>query len=608
VETARGSMTIPEAEAGVAPTSDDKIDEAVSEVRGVRDGWLAQDVQTRLAILEELMATTFGVAERWVEIACEARRIDPDSPTAADEWLGPSLTMANLRSLHTSLEEIAARGLPEPPGEPYVRPDGRVTVPAVPRDRYERGIFDRITAEIRFLPGVTPATLPEMQAVTYQLPKTHEGRVALVLGAGNVSAIPLTDTLYKLFVEDQVVVLKPNPVNGYLAPIFEEAFASLVAHGFLRVVHGGAEQGERLARHDGVDTIHVTGSDKTHDALVFGPGEDGRRAKKERTPRLTKPVTSELGSVSPVIVVPGPWTAADFAYHGRNIASMLTNNAGFNCVAAGAVLTHKAWSGRQNLLDAVREVFGRTEPRYAYYPGAEERWRRFLAAHPEAGRYGHVAEGCLPWTLVPGLDPDTKREIAFDTEVFSPLVAEVALDSARDVSRYLDEAVAFCNERLWGSLSASIIVHPRQMTDPRIAQAVERAIDDLRYGTVVQNHWMGLPYALMTLPWGAYPGHDMADIQSGTGVVHNTLMYENREKSVVRAPFRTVLDPPWFVSHPNAHQVLRALTTFGYERTPASYAKVLGYFALDGQVPRPSALSQYPGYIRHAVGLGSRAT
>ena len=47
----------------------------------------------------------------------------------------------------------------------------------------------------------------------------------LVLGAGNVSSIPATDTISKVFQEGQVVLLKMNPVNEYLGPIFERLFA-----------------------------------------------------------------------------------------------------------------------------------------------------------------------------------------------------------------------------------------------------------------------------------------------------------------------------------------------------------------------------------------------
>src|SRR5690606_13193220 len=104
--------------------------------------------------------------------------------------------------------------------------------------------------------------------------------------------------------------------------------APLVEAGFLRIVYGGASVGAELATHPDVAAVHVTGSDKTHDALVFGHGAERSRRRAGGAPRLDKPVSSELGSVTPVIVVPGPWNARDLAFHGRNIASMLVDNAG----------------------------------------------------------------------------------------------------------------------------------------------------------------------------------------------------------------------------------------------------------------------------------------
>ena len=95
--------------------------------------------------------------------------------------------------------------------------------------------FLGVTADLWMEPGVTVADLPQTQAVVYQ-DKHHAGKVALVLGAGNVASIAPLDVLYKLFVEDQVVVLKANPVNAYQGPLLEEAFwATLVMTGVITV-------------------------------------------------------------------------------------------------------------------------------------------------------------------------------------------------------------------------------------------------------------------------------------------------------------------------------------------------------------------------------------
>lgn len=46
-----------------------------------------------------------------------------------------------------------------------------------------------------------------------------EGRLAVVLGAGNQIPVVCSDILYKLIMDDSVVICKMNPVNDYLGPI-----------------------------------------------------------------------------------------------------------------------------------------------------------------------------------------------------------------------------------------------------------------------------------------------------------------------------------------------------------------------------------------------------
>ena len=68
-------------------------------------------------------------------------------------------------------------------------------------------------------------------------------RTVLVLGAGNITAIPVMDVVTKLFNEGKVCLLKMSPVNDYLGPFLEEAFSDPIQRGFLSVVYGGAEEG-----------------------------------------------------------------------------------------------------------------------------------------------------------------------------------------------------------------------------------------------------------------------------------------------------------------------------------------------------------------------------
>jgi acyl-CoA reductase-like NAD-dependent aldehyde dehydrogenase len=200
--------------------------------------------------------------------------------------------------------------------------------------------------------------------------------------------------IQKLFVERSVVVLKPNPVNEYLGPIVEEAFSALTERGFLRVVYGGAEEGRYLSRHDLVDAVHMTGSEKTFNALVFGGGSE---------PVLGKPVTAELGNVSPLIVVPGPWREREVTAQGAKLATWLTVNAGCNCLTPRVVIQKRSWEHRDALNQAIRNALSRTDTRPAFYPGADSWQAAFVDAHPEAWQEGAPAEGELPWTYIPGV-------------------------------------------------------------------------------------------------------------------------------------------------------------------------------------------------------------
>jgi hypothetical protein len=77
---------------------------------------------------------------------------------------------------------------------------------------------------------------------------------------------------------------------------------------------------------------------------------------------------------------------------------------------------------------------------------------------------------------------------------------------------------------------------------------VERTIGNLHYGTVGLNYWATSSFALAVTTWGAFPGHDIYNIQSGNGTVHNALMFSSPQKCVIRASFRSIPKPIWFIS------------------------------------------------------------
>ena len=591
------------------------LDDVVGRLRGRVAAWAEAPILERARLLERAMADTAAVADRWTVAALDAEGLPGSALVAAGAPLageaalvGPYLCLRQLRILRDTLLEVAKSGVPRLPG-PIRRvqgdsKDGRsgseqLAAPVFPRDLADRVLFPGVSAEVWMEPGIDEAALATTMAGFLRRPSPKG--VVLVLGGGNVSSIALLDALTKLFVDGFVVLVKVHPVLDRLRPIWEEALAGFVEAGYLALVSGGGEVGAALCAHPGIDAVHLTGSEATHDAIVYGAGAEGaaRKARDERI--LTKPMTAELGNVSPVLVVPGRWSDADLRYQAENLVTQLTNNAGFNCNAARVVVTSAAWPQRARFLDEVRRLLARIPPRPAYYPGADGRIEAFLAAHPEAERLGGIgtdagAAGAdptttRPWLFVSGLDPERPNEACFDVEAFCGAFAEVPLPgdtaagdtagSGADPSAFLRQATDFCNERLYGTLNATVIVDPATQRSAAGRSAIESAIADLRYGTVAINHWAAVGFALGNTTWGAYPGSLADAIGSGVGVVHNGFLFEGAQKSVLRAPFRAWPRPPWFATHRTAGPLVRHLVRFEAHRSLKELAAV-GWYGLRG--------------------------
>jgi acyl-CoA reductase-like NAD-dependent aldehyde dehydrogenase len=348
-----------------------------------------------------------------------------------------------------------------------------------------------------------------------------------------------------------------NPVNAVVGPQLERAFKALIDPGFLAIVYGGADVGSHLANHPKVDTLHVTGSDRTYDAIVWGPDRaEAQRRKAENKPINTRPFTAELGCVTPVMIVPGDWNDGDLDFQARQVASMVTQNASFNCNAAKVLVTARGWKLRERFLERVHRALAAADPRKAYYPGAEERYRGFIEHYPNAKQLGAAKPGVVPWTLIPDV-PAKRGEYALTNEAFCGVLAEVALDVSGDAGEFIEAAVRFANDDCWGTLSCALIID--DASQRKHAAALDRALEELRYGGIGVNAFTGMIYASVTPTWGAYPGHSPKDIQSGTGFVHNALMFDYPQKSVLRAPFRIRPTPAWFYDHKNLKALGQAL-------------------------------------------------
>jgi hypothetical protein len=151
---------------------------------------------------------------------------------------------------------------------------------------------------------------------------------------------------------------------------------------------------------------------------------------------------------------------------------------------------------------------------------------------------------------------------------------------------FVDAAVTHANDRLSGTLGANVLIDPA--TQKALGDGFERAIADLRYGSIAINAWTAFTFLTPTVTWGAFPGNPLDAIGSGTGVVHNGFLVAATERSLTRGPFRpfpralsagerTVLPkPPWFVTSRTGAQVSEGFTRF---RMDHSWTRLLGTLA-----------------------------
>ncbi|KAK9835218.1 hypothetical protein WJX81_006473 [Elliptochloris bilobata] len=524
VKPAYKPVVLPKGFTAIPATSQAELQGILESLDGKKQAWAVLPAAERAELLRETLKTTIAVSKEAAEAAEAAK--GSYGFGIGEEWMCWLPVTWGLRDLAEALD---AGGTPAPNAATQ-RPDGQWVVDTFPLGM-ESIFFGGMRGEVWIEPGKPPS-----QGALYRRKAAGKGSVALVLGAGNQTAVAAMDVLHKLVVDDAVVVCKMNPVNEWLGPFLRRAFAPLVEAGFFEVVYGGVDVGTFLAHHMTVESIHLTGSATTFDALVWG------KQPKVGKPLLAKRVDAELGCVTPYIVVPGAWTPADIEYYADEIVAGMVHNAGHNCTKAELLVTAAEWPLRDALVEAVRQRLAREPRRVAWYPGSEKRAQTFrsslpgiealgTAVPPEAGA---TPQTYLPWLFKAGLSPSEART---ETENWCGVLQEVALPgTGADPERFMEAAVKFANERCWGTLSCSIMVSPDVMQEH--ADAVDAAVAALRYGSVNVNVASMLGFCIPRLTWGAFPGNPIQDIGSGNCAVHNTWMLDHPQKSVLWAPWR----------------------------------------------------------------------
>ncbi|MFM8891293.1 MAG: aldehyde dehydrogenase, partial [Planctomycetia bacterium] len=330
-----------------------------------------------------------------------------------------------------------------------------------------------------------------------------------MLGAGNVTGLSCADALCQVFEHGRAVLLKLHPVQAGIEPVLRRALAPLVEAGLLAIVVGDPQFAREAVAAAAVTPVHLTGGEQAFESLVWGgPG----RRSGNAPPLLSKPVTCELGNVTPWIVVPGRYTAAQLACQADTVAASIVNNTSFNCIATKCLVTSRGWRQREEFLGLVRRRLESLPARPAWYPGATAAWEAATGRPPPD-------DGTLPVEFRTGLDAASDRRL-LEREWFVPVAVETVVE-ADDMEDFCTR-VAGLVQGIPGSLAASVSL-PKNLP-PRDRQRAELLIGHLEYGVVAVNGWAAIGYSWGSVPWGGFPGATLAAPGSGIGRVHDPLM------------------------------------------------------------------------------------
>lgn len=503
--------------------------------------WSKVDLPDRLYYLESCRNNLRRIAPFWIEEEANLRGHSPQSPEGAESWLlGPFPVARTLRYL---INGVKSGGRPKVPSR-RLRIDGRSVSRVFPNGFHEGLMFYDIQAKVW-------CTGSQLQGSRYRKARDGMPGPSLVLGGASVSSILATDLLSKLFCENRPVVCKIPPRLASLEPIYREVFHPLIRDHHLQLLSGDAEVGKQLLKNPVFSNVHLTGTAHTHQAVLQA------NRVEDRT------FTAELGCVTPVMIVPGPWSQRELLYQARHLASILTINGGYTCVTPQILVLSKNWSHKGAFLRALRSALEEFSHRDDQYPGAEQRRLSFRADYPQGEELGQR-------TLV-SLPPHQPTRL-FEEESFCGMLGIVELE-ARHPEEFMKSAANFCNRSLWGDLSIMVIVD--QQSRRLYERAVAQTIAALEYGTVSLNVYSGLAFASAVTPWGSYSD---GRSDTGNGWYHNPYFFDRPEKTVMEGSFMPASPQPWVKPFHNLQKVGAAVFELDLEPSPRAFARFLKAF------------------------------
>jgi len=292
----------------------------------------------------------------------------------------------------------------------------------------------------------------------------------------------------------------------------------LIRRGYVRqVLDKGVSETTKFLSDKRVAHVHLTGSRKSEKAVMKALSLSRPSCSQSQ---IREMISSELGCVTPVIVIPGHYEDKELAHAARIITFVKKANGGSNCASANAIILPQDWDQKEAFRKSLIQEFERGFDHPAYYPGAREKRDALMKHYLSLGEdRATVVEGkksigikrnsgdCVVLLECGTPSKDNFDGTALTQEAFCPALAVVELQSQKhNTEEYMENAVVpFLNnkENIYGSLSC-MIISPKSVSDDVIM--LEKTISLLQYGTVAINSptLFGYEVAMAGGTWGGH--------------------------------------------------------------------------------------------------------
>lgn len=406
--------------------------------------------------------------------------------------------------------------------------------------------------DIPLIPGHTfelwtDPTAPKEEEKNATKAEDTTGGVAVVLGAGNQSALTIIDIFQCLFVHPRLpVFVKHHPLRPWLHEPYSMILEPLIKRGFVHMIpDGGIPLTKSLLSCKEVSHVHLTGALSTANAVKESLALTRPHLSQSEVDDM---VTSELGCSTPIVFSPGSYTETEM----RNAAKMIVYSkkfdAGCNCLCAQAVILPEKWGQKEKFKELLTEEFMTAPTDPCYYPGSYERCSEFSKDYDESQTKEMNSEIFTTGDVheKPDMHPvvaecgvfGTKEYngLAVQKEAFGPFMSIVELsggESSSNTDEYFSKTVApYLNDKdnIFGTLSCSVMI-PESIENKEKVQ--KNAVAALKYGSIAINSWTAVNYNAM-LSGAIWCGHRRElKKQSGNGYIGNHFSIPNVEKTVV---------------------------------------------------------------------------